>query len=394
MSLVTPNPIAVAVSKLATRVLPQPMRHWGIAMHYEVKAIEQADKALIFAFGCLIFALRQFFIFHLLRLAQAMLGATSQTSQELIEMNIRRALFERPARMAALCVILATGLGLVYMMLADAPVGYLVSNISALVLGFLAVGVVSLGARFHQLGAGVISCTLAAILLLTSMFGSSLDGATRWISAGGLFVQSSLLILPVMAILFARVRNVPSTAGIMLAALALATQPDRGMSAALATGMIALVALKPERNVMIATSAALCGFVATMLQPDVLPAVPYVDQILYSSFDVHPLAGLAVLAGAALLIVPAVVGLFSDSENRGIWAVFAAVWIAIIIAAALGNYPTPIVGYGGSAIIGYVVCLLGLPKRINGGVPASTIEGDDQAETERPYEMRIELGRA
>lgn len=33
------------------------------------------------------------------------------------------------------------------------------------------------------------------------------------------------------------------------------------------------------------------------------------------------------------------------------------------MAAALGNYPTPIVGYGGSAIIGYVLSLLALPKR-------------------------------
>jgi hypothetical protein len=37
----------------------------------------------------------------------------------------------------------------------------------------------------------------------------------------------------------------------------------------------------------------------------------------------------------------------------------------VIVAAALGNYPTPLVGYGGSAIIGYVVSLLGLPPRTN-----------------------------
>lgn len=32
------------------------------------------------------------------------------------------------------------------------------------------------------------------------------------------------------------------------------------------------------------------------------------------------------------------------------------------MAAALGNYPTPIVGYGGSAIMGYALSLLALPK--------------------------------
>ena len=35
----------------------------------------------------------------------------------------------------------------------------------------------------------------------------------------------------------------------------------------------------------------------------------------------------------------------------------------MILAAALGNYPTPLVGYSGSAILGYLISLLGLPPR-------------------------------
>ena len=35
--------------------------------------------------------------------------------------------------------------------------------------------------------------------------------------------------------------------------------------------------------------------------------------------------------------------------------VFGGVWCTALAAAALGNYPTPLVGYGGSAILGYCV---------------------------------------
>jgi hypothetical protein len=43
--------------------------------------------------------------------------------------------------------------------------------------------------------------------------------------------------------------------------------------------------------------------------------------------------------------------------------VFGAVWMAAVLAAALGNYPTPVVGYGGSAIVGYLLSLGLLPAR-------------------------------
>ncbi len=37
-----------------------------------------------------------------------------------------------------------------------------------------------------------------------------------------------------------------------------------------------------------------------------------------------------------------------------------ACWAAIVVAAAVGAYPTPVVGYGGGAILGYFLCLAAL----------------------------------
>jgi hypothetical protein len=42
-----------------------------------------------------------------------------------------------------------------------------------------------------------------------------------------------------------------------------------------------------------------------------------------------------------------------------------------VLAAALGNYPTPLVGYGGSAVLGYLLSVALLP----GGARAASAEG-------------------
>lgn len=130
----------------------------------------------------------------------------------------------------------------------------------------------------------------------------------------------------------------------------------------------------PPTKSLVALAASAIGFAVTLARPDPMPAVPYVDQILYTSFDVHAGAGLAVIAGSALLLVPAIIGCHRDTGNGGTYIAFGAVWFAAIAAAALGNHPTPIVGYGGSAIIGYVLSLLALPKLVetNAGAVART----------------------
>jgi len=266
----------------------------------------------------------------------------------------------RPRLLAGLCAAGATGLGLAWMAAAGAPLRYLAVNLIALLLGFLAVVVLG---RVGDVRRGIVDLMLAALLLLTALAGVSADGVTRWVPVGGVMLQPGLVLLPILALRFARTRNGLSTLAILLAALALALQPDRATAGALAAAMAVLAIFRPDRYVLIALAAAGAAFAATLLRADPSPAVPFVDQIFFTSFGIHPLAGLAVAAGAALLLVPAAVGLAGSAETRAAYGVFGAVWLAVILAALLGNYPTPLVGYGGSAILGYLVSLLGLPSR-------------------------------
>ena len=257
----------------------------------------------------------------------------------------------------------AVGLGLGYLAAAGAPAQYLAVNAATLIVGLLGVAVWKGSARPTATLSGLAALGIGLALLATALLGHSLDGATRWVRVGPLSLQPGLILGPLLAVLFSRDRSVLATTGTVIAAAALALQPDRATAGALTAGLAALAIANPDRRVLLALSAASLAFAVALVRPDTLPAQPFVEQVLYSAFQTHWLVGLAVWVGAVLLIVPAVYGWVRDPENRPTYAVFGAVWMALIAASALGNYPTPLVGYGASSVLGFILCLAGLPVR-------------------------------
>jgi hypothetical protein len=105
------------------------------------------------------------------------------------------------------------------------------------------------------------------------------------------------------------------------------------------------------------------GFVTTLVRADSLPPVRFTEGVFTQTWQLHPLLGIAVAAGGALLLLPAAAVGTRGRDNVRQCAVFGAVWLAIILAAVIGSYPTPLVGYGGSAIIGYLLSACMLPPR-------------------------------
>lgn len=296
-------------------------------------------------------------------------------------------LLKNPRALGVACAATATMLGLLYMSAAGAPTVHLAVNALSLVIGLALFAAIPSSALASRRSSGVL-VALGALLLATALFGVAVEGASRWIRVAGLSLQISLVVLPAMLIAFARNRGLPTTIGMILAAVALALQPDRAMAGVLAAALAVLALYRPDRWVISTLTAAFIGFATTLIRPDSLPAVPYVDQILYTSFQVHPIAGLAVVGGALLLILPAIAGQRMDPGNREVHAVFGAVWLGVVVAAALGNYPTPLVGYGGSAILGYALSLSLIPRqarsaevvgaRAEDGALANTVERPDR----------------
>ncbi|HJU77475.1 MAG TPA: FtsW/RodA/SpoVE family cell cycle protein [Sphingomicrobium sp.] len=272
-----------------------------------------------------------------------------------------------------LCGFVATALGLGYMAAADAPVTYLLMNAAAFAIGLAAVAILS--RQPLRVSAGAACLGLAVLLLTTYLLGTAVDGATRWLRLGNITVQPSLVLLPVLTLTYANARNWVGAIGVSLTALVLALQPDRAMSGALAAGVLALAVMRPDSRTLTALSAAIVGFATAMVRPDTQGAMPFVDRILVTSFDVHPVAGIAVISGSMILLIPAVIGLRKNRSAATSHAVFGAVWLALVAAAALGNYPTPLVGYGGSAILGYLLCSVALGS----GTASLTASGDRTA---------------
>lgn len=297
-----------------------------------------------------------------------------------------------PRTVGVACATTATGLGLMYMAAAGAPATYLVVNALSLVMGLAFLAVIPPSAPASR-PAGAAIVILGGLLLATALFGVSVEGASRWVRIGGVSLQISLVVLPAMLVTFARGRGLIATVGMILAAVALALQPDRAMAGVLAAALSVLVMFRQDRWVVSALTVAVAGFTVTMIRPDSLPAVPYVDRILYTSFQLHALAGVAVVGGALLLIVPAVTGHILDPNNREVHAVFGTVWLGVIVAAALGNYPTPLVGYGGSAILGYALSLSLMPGQVPSAVVApGPVQDVPPTDVNGNVDLRIGLG--
>lgn len=381
--------IANGLCGLVHLMAPKRLRDWADGMYAESAEISEDGEALRFVVEGIRGLIPRILLAHL----EAALVALTGSGHPSGETRKMRAWFDRsqqPRLVGAIASIAAVGLGLAYMTAAGAPAAYLGLNLGALAIGFAvltaAVRISPTAGRWH----GIEILALASILLATSLFGRSVEGAARWLALGPVFVQPSLIFLPVMIVGFARGPSVLATAGICVAACALALQPDRAMAGVLLAGLTALALFRLDRFVGAALIGAAFAFIVTLMRPDTLPISAHVDQILFSAFGVHPLAGAAIWTGAALLLAPAIFAARATCQSRAPVMTFGAVWFAAILAAALGNYPTPLVGYGASAIIGYLLCLSALPRcvALRGQAEAHRAGGRDRDRS--PWNLRAQ----
>jgi acetyl esterase/lipase len=341
-------------------VLPKERRGWAEGLRSEISEIADDSEALNFAWGCFCGLMAQVLRERLHALFLTITGI-EPSSGEASPMQSPSDRPHPPRIVGVMSAIAAVGLGLAYLAAAGAPAIYLGVNLGALAVGLALLAVSVRVAPMAGRWSGMEILAIALVLLATALFGHSVEGAARWFALGPFFVQTSLIVLPLMVIRFARCPSLLATAGIGVAAIALALQPDRAMAGVLLAGLAALALLRFDRFVGAALACAAVAFIVTLARPDALPAVPYVDQVFWSAFDVHPLAGAGVWMGAALLLAPAVAGWSAEREEQAPVIVFGAVWLTVVLSAALGNYPTPVVGYGASAIMGYLLCLSALP---------------------------------
>ena len=261
------------------------------------------------------------------------------------------------------CATGALILGLATLAAAGAPLRYLAINAASLLIGLVLLKLISLlHPALRRLPPAAI-LLLPVALLATALLGQPVEGIVRWVRVAGISLQPAFLLLPLLVVTFTRSRTATTTTAVLLSAAALALQPDRAMAGALAAALAVLALMCPDRHTFMALAGGLAAFMAAWVQPDPLEPAQYVEQVFKTAFQFHPLAGAAAVTGALLLLLPAFLGWRQDPANRPLHAAFGTFWFATLAAAALGPYPTPFVGYGGSAILGYLLGLALFPSK-------------------------------
>ncbi|WP_296175731.1 hypothetical protein [uncultured Brevundimonas sp.] len=348
--------LAERLVRLSLAWLPPRLRDWGEAMAREAGSIPSDARALLFAASCIAFAARVGI--------SAAVRATSASGVNSTDTS-RATLQDMPGGrgVTLACALIATASGLVYLATAGAPSRMLSLNALAFAAGLIIV--LPLSARKPADGRffGLVAIAAGGVLLITAGFGQQASGAARWISVGQVVLQPGLILVPLLALSFARSQDGLTVFGVALASLALALQPGRAMAGALLAGVAAVTIFTRNALTLLCVLMASLSLFATCVAPDVVPATPFVDRVFRTAFANGILPGVAVWAGAAVLLLPAVLGIIFDREHRPAHAVFGATWSAITLAAMLADYPAPLVSYGGSAIVGYLVCTLAMPRR-------------------------------
>lgn len=263
-----------------------------------------------------------------------------------------------PALAAILGGMAVCGLGSQWLFDFAAPWPYQGINLAAMVVGLLLCGLlIRLPLRWRW-----PALLAAAALLVTALFGVGQDGVRRWVTLGyGVTVQPAFLLLPLLATAYARAPDDGwHRAAMLVAAAAMALQPDRSMAAMLVAAAAVTAALKPTRSAALILVVTVTAFAVTLWRHDPLPAVPFVEgfiaRISQSSWGNRAL----LLVVAAALLSPLADCRKVTAEARRAIIAFTLCWGTLFIASIIAPYPTPLLGYGASAIIGYFLSTIAL----------------------------------
>lgn len=249
-------------------------------------------------------------------------------------------------------------IGLVAIRLAGGPTSALIVQAGALAVGALiAVGLAFNPWRPGPKGAAVLIGVCLALLFAT--LGDTGSGVHRWIAVGPVVLQPASIVLPFVVWALAVARTnwwAGALAGAF--ALVLAIQPDAASATALLLALIALAVVRgrvaaPDITALL---MALAATVWSWTRVDPLPAVAHVERIVPEAFAANPVVGVA--AGLMLILLPLPFAVrASNGGERTVAAGLAGLWIGLVVGNLFGNYPAPVVGYGASLVVGWLVSL-------------------------------------
>lgn len=267
-----------------------------------------------------------------------------------------------PASFVPVLVVVTALVSLMAMRVAGAPNGSLAIQAIAFVLATLLAMPSRTAALVDSVDARWV---LGAILLLAGAVlfaGVEIGGARRWLQIGPVLVHPASLFGSVLLLALARAADSRVCAVLAAAAIAcFGIGNDGAASLAFALGLSGLLAARRDhwKTLLPLCVLACCLAAWNWTRPDSLAPVPYVEEIVSRAWMGSRLAGAAAALALATLPLPFVLAARNthDARQRGAACALAGFWIGLVLAGLAGNYPIPVIGYGASPVIGWVLAL-------------------------------------
>jgi len=264
-----------------------------------------------------------------------------------------------PAYLVPALVLAVAVVSLLSLRVAGAPNGSIAIHSGAFVLAALIAAPRRVASLINGVDARWVS---AAILLLAAAVlfaGIEIDGARRWLRIGPVLLHPASLSGSLLLLALAR-----AASSALCAALAGATVlcfgigHDGAASLAFALGLSGLLLGERQHWKMLLPLCVLAWCLAAWgwTRPDSLAPVPYVEEIVARTWAASTLLGAVAAILLAMLPLPFLLTA-REAGKRGAGYALAGFWAGLVLAGLVGNYPIPVIGYGASPVIGWVLAL-------------------------------------
>lgn len=297
-------------------------------MQAEAATVSSEPEALAFAWGCFCAALAHGFMVSRIALAQAHNAGVVACSTAVL-------------------------MGCAFMYRAGAPSHYLWMNLLSLVFAVVAFRMLP-RRRFQadELLRAKLSFALGGLLLIASL-GQAPTGAEGWLRIGPVILNLPWLLLPALLVAsdvrWASAARPWALGGLLMGCAALALMADAVLMV-LAAAVLSLRAWHRRSGALAGLASATWALAAVLCQRWQAPqALAFVDLVLQSGFRQNWAMGLALTLLQTLPLWPAL----RHRHAR----VLGIVWGLLLALSLPGWLPSPMVGFGGSFILAYLLSL-------------------------------------
>lgn len=205
----------------------------------------------------------------------------------------------------------------------------------------------------------LILIIMIIVLLILSFWSSDLEGVHRWLSFGPINIYTASVFLPLLIVCLWRLavkhHELYVLGLIIIVLVILLFHPDAGQVTALSCATAIIIWKKADHRALKFSSLALliAISVTSWIFLDELAAVPYVENIIFLVGDMG--IGWFILGIVSLLLL--LVPFFFLGKATLVFLSLGVYFLITMVVTFFGNFPMPIMGYGISPIIGYIIAI-------------------------------------